>query len=99
MIAQFVWRLFVWVLALVFIASALLVLSGIALIWLLRSVWARITGQPVAPMRMYSAGWKDVARTVDRFSTRPRPRAGSAAGAATEVADVTDVEVKKVSPP
>ena len=91
---QFVWRLFVWMLALVFIASALLVLSGIALLWLLRSLWARLTGQPVAPMRMYATGWKDVARTVDRFSQRPHASGGTA-----EVADVTDVEVKKVSPP
>ena len=96
MIARFAWRLLVWALALVFIASALLVLAGIALLWLLRSLWARLTGRSVAPMRMYSAGWKDVARTVDRFSPRPRPRA---AGATAEVADVTDVEVKKVSPP
>ncbi|MCX7278432.1 MAG: hypothetical protein NTZ15_14085 [Burkholderiales bacterium] len=91
---QFVWRLFVWMLALVFIASALLVLSGIALLWLLRSLWARLTGQPVAPMRMYATGWKDVARTVDRFSQRPR-----ATSSTVEVADITDVEVKKVSPP
>jgi hypothetical protein len=93
---QFVWRLFVWMLALVFIASALLVLTGIALLWLLRSLWARLTGRPVAPMRMYATGWKDVARTVDRFSTRPRPRTSSGPA---EVVDVTDVEVKKVSPP
>jgi hypothetical protein len=86
----------VWALALVFIASAMLVLLGIAAVWLLQSLWARLTGRPVAPMRMYSTGWKDVARTVDRFSTRPRPRAERGAGA---VLDVTDVEVKEISHP
>jgi len=95
---RLVWRALFIAMALVFVASAVVVLLLVTALWALQYLWGHLSGRPVSPMRTYSAGasWSEMMRQADRFAPKPR-RAGSAEPEAA--ADVTDVEVKKISPP
>jgi hypothetical protein len=65
-------------------------------LWGVRSVWARLTGQPASPfvlrMRPF-AGFESAMRRAQPQSASRTPRADAVAGA--RLADVTDVEPKR----
>ena len=84
---------------LVFFLSLMAGASLLLMVWLLRSLWARLTGQPVTPWAFNvnrQAMW-------NRFYRPPGqgPMARSAAGESDrrDNADVTDVEPKQIKPP
>ena len=89
----------------------LLVLSLVlALVWGLRFLWARLTGQPIAPWAMRvdpRTGWSTVVRTRTRW-TATRTGADEAPGAAAPgkrmgvlpgADDVTDVQPREPGEP
>jgi hypothetical protein len=89
----FLLRLFVVAAGLVFAASLVVVFAGVLAFWLLRSGWARLTGQRVTPFVMRvdpRAGFDSVLR---RAAAGRAPRTHAMA-TGRSVGDVTDVEPK-----
>lgn len=86
---------------LVFFAALLVAALLLLLVWLLRALWARLTGQPVAPWTFQvnrQAVWQ---RFYSRAGQSHRSEAQSADvvdADATDVTTVTDVEVKRITP-
>ncbi len=81
--------------ALVFFASVLAAGLLVLLLWLLRALWAKLTGQPVSPWTFQvnrQAVWERF-RPAQPGSTGRSPAPGR-----SEVvdADVTDVQVKRI---
>lgn len=95
---RFLFRVVVLAMGLVIAASLVLVVVALALLWGMRALWAKLTGQPLAPWVMRvnpSSGWSRASQATSRWqtaATRPKGRAG----AVREVADVTDVQVKDI---
>lgn len=97
-IFRLVFRVALLLVGLVF-ASSLLVVGVLLLgFWLVRALWARLTGQPVAPWVFRvdpSAQWNRFKRASGSrgqdIGRAARPKSGSGSGDITEVADVTDV--------
>jgi len=97
---------------LVLFASLLVAVMVLALVWMLRAGWARLTGRPVTPwvMRMDPrSGFNTVFRSTERWSYGARGRAAAADADAGEGAaaqrrtgvlpragEVTDVEAREV---
>ncbi len=86
---RFVLRLGLLLAGLVFFASVLAAGMLLLSVWLLRALWARLTGKPVQP-------W------VFQMNTRPpwqraRQPGGFGASPAQSSADVVDAEVRDVS--
>lgn len=78
---------------LLFVLSLVAAAAVLALVWGLRALWARLTGQPVAPwvMRMDPrTGWSTVYRSTARWTAkRPdQPR--------RDERDVTDVVPREI---
>lgn len=77
------------------VLAAALVLAGI---WLLRALWARLTGQPVTPwvMRMDPrTGWSTVYRSTARWTAqRTDPSRRADAAPAPDVTDVVPREIR-----
>lgn len=97
-ISGFFLRLVLLAAGLVFALSLLLAACVLMLLWGLRAVWARLTGQPVVPfvMRMDPrSGFVHVFRA--RQAARHEPPAPSARRA--DPGDVTDVEIKELREP
>ena len=87
-------RLVVFAMGLVLFLSLLAAALLLASLWIVRALWARVTGRPVTPwvMRMDPrSGWSTVRRSTARW-TAPRPAAGSG----RERADVTDVVAREL---
>ncbi|MBS0466992.1 MAG: hypothetical protein JSR14_07230 [Proteobacteria bacterium] len=93
-----------WVLRLVVVAmgavlflsllAAALVLAGI---WLLRALWARLTGRPVTPwvMRMDPrTGWSTVYRSTARWTAQRSDQQRRADAPAPDVTDVVPREIR-----
>ncbi len=84
---------------LVFFVSVLAAASLLLMVWLLRSLWARLTGQPVTPWAFKmnrEAMWNRFYRPpgqgpMNRPSTGPSTR--------RDDSDVIDVEPKEIKPP
>ncbi|OIN90825.1 MAG: hypothetical protein AUJ20_13265 [Comamonadaceae bacterium CG1_02_60_18] len=99
----FVLRLGLLLAGLVFFASLLAAGLVVLMLWLLRALWAKLTGQPVSPWTFQvnrQAVWQ-------RFNQRGfGPRAASStdnvvdvqAQDVTDVTVVTDVESKRIEP-
>lgn len=90
-----------WLAGLVFFISLLAAAALVLLAWLVRALWARLTGQPVQPWTFRldrQAAWQRFRRPADGFEQR-RPGRDDAADARRRDADVTDVEPKRVDPP
>lgn len=86
-VLKFVLRLLLIAAGLVFAASLLVVMLVLVSIWLLRLLWAKLTGQTVAPfvMRMNPRyGFEQVFRHARQGESAPK----------REVQDVTDVQPK-----
>lgn len=84
-------RVVLWLMGLVFLASLLVAAAVLLVLWGLRALWARLTGQPVAPL-------------VFRFGQQTRwSRFYQAARPGQEVVDVeaavVDVEPRAIRPP
>lgn len=99
-ILGFVLRLGLGLAGLVFLISLLAAAALILLLWLLRALWARLSGQPVQPWTFRvdrQAVWQ-------RFYRAPSGSGGARPGRADGIdpgvvdADVTDVEPKRIEP-
>jgi hypothetical protein len=95
---RFLVRVLVLAMGLVFAASLLLVVGVLAVLWGVRALWSKLTGQPLAPwvMRVHpSAGWRRASKAASRWQPAAPPTgAGSRGG--RELADVTDVQAKEI---
>ncbi len=97
----FLVRLGLLLAGLVFFASLLAVGLVVLVLWLLRALWARLTGQPVSPWTFQmnrQAVWQ-------RFYRQAQGQPGRAADAdnvvdaeVNDVTEVTDVEPKRITP-
>lgn len=84
---------------LVFFLSLLSAASLLLMVWLLRALWARLTGQPVTPWAFKvnrEAMWNRFYRAPGQD---PRPGAGAGPSARRDDSDVIDVEPKEIKPP
>lgn len=101
----FVVRLILLLAGLVFFASLMLAGLVVLMLWLLRALWARLTGQPVRPWTFQmnrQAVWQ-------RFNQRGSGQPGASqspgnvvdvpAQDVTDVNVVTDVEPKRIDAP
>lgn len=89
---------------LVVVASLLIAAFVVLILWLLRSLWAKLTGQPVSPWT-FQVNRHTVWR---RFYQQPQGQRGRPAAApdvvegavrdVTDVDTVTDVEPKRITP-
>jgi hypothetical protein len=77
-------RLGLFAVGLVLVAGMVALFTLVLALWSVRAVWLKLTGRPVAPFVM-RFGARDVFR---RAAARPSPRA---------VADVIDVEARRLS--
>ena len=74
--------------ALIFFASLALVAVFVLVLWLLRALWARVSGQPVSPWTFQfnrQALWQ-----------RVYPASGQGSATSRADAEVIDVEIKEV---
>ncbi len=104
-IFRLVFRVALLLVGLVFVGSLLVVAVLLLGLWLVRAMWARLTGRPVA-------AWVfkvDPSRQWDRFNRGPgkreqdigraaRPGSGQVTGVTSNVADVTDVVAREIGP-
>ena len=84
---------------LVFFLSLMAAASLLLMVWLLRALWARLTGQPVTPWAFKvnrEAMWNRFYRAPGQGPTS-RPGAGSSPRRNDD--DVIDVEPKEIKPP
>ncbi len=87
-------RVLVLAMGLVFAAGLLLLVLALAALWGVRALWAKLTGQPLAPWTMRvnpRAGWSRATQAARRWQPAERPsRSGR------DLSDVTDVQVKEL---
>ena len=84
---------------LVFFLSLMAGAALLLMVWWLRSLWARLTGQPVSPWAFKvnrQAMWNRFYRPPGQG---PMSRPHSGASDRRDDADVTDVEPKQIKPP
>lgn len=97
-VVRFLVRTVVLAMGLVFAASLLMVVAALALLWGVRALWAKLTGQPMAPWVMRvspSAGWSRASQAASRWQTAAKQPTGRA-GSGRDLADVTDVQAKEL---
>ncbi|MBS0506104.1 MAG: hypothetical protein JSR53_01845 [Proteobacteria bacterium] len=92
-VIRWVLRLVVFAMGLLFVLSLVAAAAVLALLWGLRALWARLTGQPVTPwvMRMDPrTGWSTVYRSTARWTAKRAepPR--------RDERDVTDVVPREI---
>ncbi len=96
-IFKFLVRALLVVLGLVFAASLIIVMLVLLVLWSLRAVWCKLTGQPVNPfvMRMNPrAGFESVLRPrADRSESSSDASASKPQRSGMD--DVTDVQIKR----
>ena len=95
---RFVIRVVVLAIGLVVTASLLLVVATLALLWGLRALWAKLTGQPLTPWVMRvnpRARWHQASHAASRWQASTKPPGGKS-GTGRDLADVTDVQVKEL---
>lgn len=93
---RWVLRLVVLAMGVLFFLSLLAAAAVLAVVWGLRTLWARLTGRPVTPwaMRMDPrTGWSTVYRSTARWTAqRPeQPRRDD-----RDITDVTDVVPREI---
>ena len=94
---RWVFRILLCAAGLIFAASILVFLTVFAMLWGLRAVWARLTGQPITPWmpRMTPRdGWEKVFKTGQPGNANSAADNPSAARKRDTLKDVTDVDVK-----
>lgn len=82
-----IFRVVLLLAGLVFLASLLGAALLLLVVWLLRALWARLTGQPVSPWTFQ----------INRQAMMDRFYRGPGAGRAAHRDDVVDVEIKEVT--
>ncbi len=89
-IFKFLVRALLLVVGLVFAASLLIVMVVLLILWSLRAVWCKLTGQPINPfiMRMNPRAGFD-----HFYQSNPAPKTWS------RNVDATDIEVKDLKKP
>jgi hypothetical protein len=95
---SFVLRIFLVAAGLLFAASLGLAFALMALVWSVRSAWAKLTGRPVMPFMMRidpRAGFDRMYRRPQQPSRTPR---ADAVQAAAKLGDVSDVEARSPRP-
>ena len=95
---HFLLRLLFLAAGIVFALSLVVVVAVLAVLWLLRAAWARLTGRPVMPFGIHAYP-RDAFEQMMRRATQPQaasrtPRADTATPDRRWVRDVTDVEPK-----
>ncbi|TXT33207.1 MAG: hypothetical protein FD135_5538 [Comamonadaceae bacterium] len=87
---------------LVFFASLMAAGMVLLLLWLLRALWARLTGKPVMPWVFKfnrRPPWQQQAGRGDGFGNSPASSRDDVVDVqATDVSVVTDVEPKRIEP-
>ena len=93
---MFLLRLVLVLAAAIFAASLVLALVVFIVLWSLRAMWAKLTGQPVAPfvMRMDPRSGFHAAFRARTGNREPQPPAPPSPGGG-HLQDVTDVEPKQ----
>ncbi|MDR3453233.1 MAG: hypothetical protein P4L96_10585 [Rhodoferax sp.] len=100
-VVRFVLRIFLLLMALVFIASLLLAGALLLAVWGVRRLWARLTGRPVSPWVFHvdpRAQWSRFYHAADQWPPRSS-RSGRAGDSQGKPQDVQDVEVKEPRKP
>ncbi|WP_027016860.1 hypothetical protein [Comamonas composti] len=103
-------RIVLVLVGLVFVASLIAAAALLALIWGIRALWAKLTGQPITPwaMRMNPrTGWETVYRSGAQWMAQAGSgersqrgyAAGRRAGALPGAGEVTDVQPREVREP
>jgi hypothetical protein len=97
-------RVVMVVAGLIFLASVLVMALILLGVWLLRALWAKLTGQPVIPWKFQvdrQAMWNRFYRPPGSGQGQQAPGqgAGWSAGQRRDDADVIDVEPKAIKPP
>ncbi len=95
---RFLVRVLVLAMGLVFAASLLLVVVALAIVWGLRALWAKLTGQPMTPWVMRvnpSAGWSRASQAASRWQPAAKQPKGHT-NTGRDLADVTDVQAKEL---
>jgi hypothetical protein len=97
-------RVAMLVAGLIFLASVLAMALILLGVWLLRAVWAKLTGQPVNPWKFQvdrQAMWNRFYRPPGSGQGQQAPGqdAGWSAAQRRDDADVIDVEPKSIKPP
>jgi len=88
-------RAVLWLLGLVFLASLLAASLVVLALWLLRALWARLSGRPVAPLVFrfgQQAQWH-------RFYRAAAPGRTTHQDVVDVEAEVVDVEPRAIRPP
>ncbi|OOG53034.1 hypothetical protein [Polaromonas sp. C04] len=100
-VVRFVLRIFLLLMALVFIASLLLAGAVLLAVWGVRRLWARLTGRPVSAWVFHvdpRAQWSRFYHAADQWPARS-PRSGRTDESSRKPQDIQDVEVKEPKPP
>ena len=93
----FVFRLVLLLAGLVFLTSLAMLMLLLLVVWLLRALWARLTGQAVSPWTFQV----NRQAMMNRFYRTSAGQGGSPRRDDANVVDVevVDVEVKQIKPP
>jgi hypothetical protein len=98
LLAGWVFRLSLLVAALIFLAGLLCVAALLLTLWLMRALWAKLTGRPVQPwvFKMHRADlWQRAYRATTPGASRGKPPMDVIDAEVTDVTDVTDVREKR----
>jgi hypothetical protein len=98
LLAGWVFRLSLLVAALIFLAGLLCVAALLLTLWLMRALWAKLTGQPVQPwvFKMHRADlWQRAYRATTPGASRGKPPMDVIDAEVTDVTDITDVREKR----
>ncbi len=94
----FILRLGLLLAGLVFVATILLLAGLMLVLWMLRALWAKLTGQPVSPWTFQAhrmADWQRFYRGARRPGDAQDPQASTTAKDRQQ-GDVVDVEIKRL---
>lgn len=97
---NFILRIALWLAGLVFFLSLLAAASLVLLLWLVRALWAKLTGQAVRPWTFSvnrQAMWRRFEPESPRMHKATAGRSSQANRAAGD-SDVIDVEPKRMDP-
>lgn len=97
LLASWVFRLSLLAAALIFLLGLLFAASVLLVLWLLRALWAKLTGQPVQPwvFKMHQSDLWQRAYRASAPGARGRPTADVIDAEVKEITDVTDIEEKR----
>jgi Zn-dependent protease with chaperone function len=97
-LAAWVFRLSLLAAALIFMVGLLFVATLLLSLWLLRALWAKLTGQPVQPwvFKMHRADmWQRAYRATTPGASRSKPPMNVIDAEVTDITDVTDIREKR----